>query len=137
MNSPVRVNEDLFDFDNDVRIYEGKPFTGIGFGDYFDSRLKRELPYRDGFPEGLCNEWHPNGQLQREWFAVRGRAVGKVKSWYENGKIQSIGEYEYGVEMRYEEWDITGTKTIDREIRTGCKPYEYVQIMRQRESRRE
>jgi antitoxin component YwqK of YwqJK toxin-antitoxin module len=72
MNSPVRVNEDLFDFDDDVRLYEGKPFTGIAFGEYPNSKLKRELPYKDGFPEGLCREWHSNGQLEREWCAVRG-----------------------------------------------------------------
>jgi len=137
MNSTVRVNEDLFDFDDDLRLYEGKPFTGIAFGEYPNSRLKRELPHRDGFPEGLCREWHPNGQLECEWFAVRGRAVGKIKEWFENGTIQSIGEYEYGIEMRYEQWDKTGTKTIDREIRTDSKLYEYVQLMRERESRTE
>jgi antitoxin component YwqK of YwqJK toxin-antitoxin module len=135
MNSAVRVNEDLFEFNGDIRSYGGKPFTGIGFGEHPNGRLKRELPYNNGFPEGLCKEWHPNGQIEREWFAAHGRAIGKAQTWFENGNIQSIAEYEYGVEMHYEEWDNDGKKTVAREIRKDSKLYEYVQIMRDDGSR--
>jgi antitoxin component YwqK of YwqJK toxin-antitoxin module len=130
-----RVDDDELDFDEDQRILKGVPFTGIGFSEYPNGRLRGEAPYKDGFEEGVCRKWFPNGQLKREWLAVHGRATGTVTEWHENGKIKSIGEYEYGAELSYDEWSESGELTNHRQLDTASELFKYVQHMRQQDQR--
>jgi len=116
----IRVNEDLFDFKGDQRLYNGRPFTGIAFYEYPNQVLKRELYYKDGLEEGVCREWHPNGQLKREWFAVRGRATGRVSEWHPNGKLQSVSEYHEGDEVMRDEWNAAGDLILSRRMASNA-----------------
>jgi antitoxin component YwqK of YwqJK toxin-antitoxin module len=125
-----KINEEYLEFDEDQRLLEGIPYTGIGFLEYPDHSLEREVYYVDGYEHGLCKEWYPNGQLKCEWNAIHGRAAGKVKQWYDSGKIKSVGEYEYGVEIAYKEWDEHGKLLIDREIDEKSELYKYLMKMR-------
>ena len=131
MPSPYRLNEDdEFEFDEDQIVYNGVPFTGILYAEYPNAQLKRESPFRDGFAEGRCREWFPNGQLKQEWFAVHGRATGKFLQWHENGQPRSVGNYEYGVELSYDEWNERGDLVAHREINTTSELFKYVEHMR-------
>jgi antitoxin component YwqK of YwqJK toxin-antitoxin module len=134
MALPIRIDENDLEYDDDQAISNGVPFTGIAFSDYPNSRLKREAPYKDGFEEGLCREWFLNGQLKCEWFAVHGRATGKVTEWHETGKIKSIQEVEYGAELSYDEWSDNGELLTHRQIDTASELFKYVQQMRRAES---
>ncbi len=127
-----RVNENYLDFDGDQSILDGKPFTGIGFLEHPDHSLKREFNYLDGFEHGLCQEWYSNGQLKRKWTAVRGQAKGTVYQWHENGEKKSVGEYDFGVETAYKEWDEKGELIIDRKIDENSNLYSYLMDMKEK-----
>jgi antitoxin component YwqK of YwqJK toxin-antitoxin module len=126
------INEDELEFDGDQTTYNGRPFTGVGLLQYPNSRPKREVKYVNGFEEGPCREWYPNGQLKRDWFAVRGQAHGRVTEWYENEKRKSVGEYEHGVELRYDEWSDTGQLLVSREIDKASELFKYLEQVREK-----
>ncbi len=125
-----RINEDELDWDDDLSVLDGVPYSGTGFLVYPDGTLKREVFYRDGFEEGVCIEWHPNGKLKREWFAERGRAKGKVTEWHDNETVKSVGEYEFGTELQYDEWNESGELILSRRIDEGSAQMKYVEQMR-------
>ena len=130
MQIDERVNEEDLDWDDDVRVLGGTPYSGIAFLLYPDGSRKREVTYQNGFAEGNCREWHLNGNLKREWFAERGRATGKIKEWHADGTVKSIGEYEFGAELQYDEWDESGDLSIHRQIDENSELFKYVQRMR-------
>jgi antitoxin component YwqK of YwqJK toxin-antitoxin module len=108
MASEKRLNsEEVFDqemeFDDDMLLHLGNPFTGIIYSLYPNSSLRHEHSYKDGFHDGLCRDWYSNGQLKKERVFRRGQTIGKVTEWHENGKIKSIKESEYGIELEYDE----------------------------------
>ena len=125
-----RVDEEELDWDDDVSVLNGVPFNGIGVMYYPDGSAEGESAYVDGFKEGLVKEWHSNGKLRTEWFAERGRAKGKVTEWHPNGTVKSVGTYEFGAELRYEEWDELGNQVEFREIDEASELFEYVVQMR-------
>jgi antitoxin component YwqK of YwqJK toxin-antitoxin module len=131
--SDERINEDELDFDDDQRLLNGAPFNGIAYLQHPNGQIKRVAEFKDGFREGLCQEWFANGQIRTEWFAVRGRAKGKVTQWYEAGSVRSVGEYEHGVEVAYDEWNEDGELKIHREIQPRTELYRYLQEMRKTE----
>jgi antitoxin component YwqK of YwqJK toxin-antitoxin module len=131
MDSIGRVKEEHLHWDDDVTVFNGLPFTGVAFLEYPNAVLKREAYYKDGFEEGLVREWHANGKLKREWLAVHGRAEGKVTEWHDNGMVKSVGEYEYGVELRFGEWNEFGALVKSRTINMESELFKYVQKMRQ------
>lgn len=126
-----RLNEECLEYDGDVSVFRGEPFSGTAFLEYPDGAPRRETPYKDGFEHGICREWHPNGQLQREWTAIHGRAEGQVTEWHANGQTRSIGVYEKGVELSFAEWDETGALVIKREIDPSSTQFAYLQKSRQ------
>ena len=130
MISQNRINADELEFADAQSFYNGVPFTGVGFRVYPNLRLEEEIPYKDGYPDGVCREWFANGQMKAEWFAIHGRAIGKVKQWHQNGKLKSVGDYEHGVELKYDEWSDGGTLLVSRTIDAGSELYKYLQHMR-------
>lgn len=54
----------------------------------------------------------------------------KVRQWHENGKMKSIGEYEHGVELRYDEWSDNDAFLTSRQVDTGSALFKYLQQMR-------
>jgi antitoxin component YwqK of YwqJK toxin-antitoxin module len=120
------IDEAELDLDEDIRLYEGKPFTGIARAYHPDKSIRKELPFLNGFREGLCKEWHSNGCLHREWVAVRGVIDGKACEWHANGAMKSIAHYSRGVELSYEEWDDNGTLIMERQINKQSELYKYV-----------
>ena len=133
MNELQRVNEEELDWDDDVSVLNGTPFSGIAYMLYPDGALEWEVTYHDGFKEGLVQEFHSNGKLKREWLADRGRTKGARKEWDENGNLKSEGVYEFGVELEYSEWTESGEQIVHRTLDPESDLAKYVQ--QQREAR--
>jgi antitoxin component YwqK of YwqJK toxin-antitoxin module len=106
--APMRVNEEYLNFDDDLRIYCGQPFSGVGVETFGDGRLKSETPYLDGLPSGICREWYSNGSKKKEWTAIHGPVHGQYTEWYENGSLKVWGDYRYGTALSYKEWNPQG-----------------------------
>jgi antitoxin component YwqK of YwqJK toxin-antitoxin module len=128
----MRVSLELLEYDDDVRTLDGKPFTGIGFDVYPDGQLRSEVPYIEGFAEGIYREWHPNGVLKEEWQACHGCAEGIVKTWHDNGVIRSEEEVQFGAELAFDEWDREGRHIASRRIDEKSELFKYLLVMRSR-----
>ena len=98
----LRVLDDLLEYDGDVRLWNGKPFTGIGYDEYPNGQLEYENNYRDGLPVGLQREWFPNGQIKKEVHAISGLGSSKVTIWHANSQIQLNIGYLLGNRFTYE-----------------------------------
>ncbi len=124
------INEEELDWDGDISVLKGTPYTGKAYMSFPNGAVKREVLFKEGFEEGLCREWHKNGNLRREWIAQRGVPIGKVTEWHENGVVKSVGEYEFGAELKYEEWDESGELVQSRQIDEASELFKYVEQMR-------
>ena len=76
----------------------GDPVTGTVVEKAADGTVVRRSEYRDGFPTGRIEEWHPNGQKKSERvvaYVARGprdgglRPAGPNRTWCDNGTLQS------------------------------------------------
>jgi antitoxin component YwqK of YwqJK toxin-antitoxin module len=76
----------------------GAPVSGTVVEKAADGTMVRRSEYRDGFPSGRIEEWHPNGQKKSERvvaYAARGpqdgglRPAGPSRIWCDNGSLQS------------------------------------------------
>jgi antitoxin component YwqK of YwqJK toxin-antitoxin module len=126
-----RVHEDNLHYENDALVLSGELFTGIGYADFSNGELRREVHYVNGFPEGLCREWHENGQISKEWLAERAVAPSKTTEWYENGQIKSLSLREHGVELEYKEWSQDGELVVERALVEGSPMHQVLLRMRQ------
>lgn len=130
-SSDIRVNENALSYDNeDALLYEGKLFTGIGYAEYPDGTLRREVKYVRGFPQGVCHEWHKNGQLRKEWYAEPSVAPSKTTEWYEDGHIKSSCIREHGIELEYKEWDKEGNLIVERKLNEDSPMHKLLERMR-------
>jgi len=125
-----RVDENLLEFQDDALTYMGQPFTGISVLQYSSGKPKKELNYRDGFPERLCREWYENGQLRSQWVASKGEAPAKITEWFDNGAIKSNKISEHGVELEYKEWDLSGAIVHSRKLEKGSAMHNFLERMR-------
>ncbi|HSG56008.1 MAG TPA: hypothetical protein VLA45_11165, partial [Paracoccaceae bacterium] len=75
----------------------------------FGGALEFEHIYRDGLPEGLQQDWYPNGQLLARWIAVRGRGSSEYWTWYPEGQLRSYRRYGAdGLPVEKGSWDEGG-----------------------------
>ena len=96
--------------------YQQKPFTGVGIGYFGNGKKYRQIPYKEGRPDGLAKEWdihgnliaeaeytlgvrngretqyYDNGEKKLEVYYQNGKATGTVTEWYDDGKLMSRGE---------------------------------------------
>jgi hypothetical protein len=107
--APVDIGR--LEFDEDLALLEGVPFNGIIRSEYEDGTLGFLGRYRDGLPEGLNEEWYPNGQLFHRWLAVWGNGVSEAWVWYPNGILRSYRKYgENRSPLERRAWDSTGAE---------------------------
>ena len=84
-----RVPYDAVEFDDDLALLNGIPFSGIIYANYSDDTPEAEYYYVEGLRAGLQKRWHPNGQIEAEWEAVRGKGSAWSRQWYANGSLKS------------------------------------------------
>lgn len=114
-----RVHYDALDFDDDLALLDGVPFSGLVYADYPDGSRDSEYLYDNGLPSGIQRRWFANGQLEKEWDAVRGKGVTWSRQWHANGMMRLdiiIGEDRFPISTR--EWDEDGRLLRD-ESRQG------------------
>ena len=84
-------------------LYEGKPFTGVGYERFLvrgkpDGLIERETTYLNGKVEGLYRFYYQNGQLRSEGNKKNGKEDGFWKHWWEDdGKLSEEVIYKDGV----------------------------------------
>jgi antitoxin component YwqK of YwqJK toxin-antitoxin module len=118
-SSVLKIHEDALEYEDDALVFNGQPFTGIGYAKFQNGKLRREVKYVNGFPEGCCREWYENGQVSKEWVAEKGVAPAKTMEWYENGQMKSLCLREHGIELEYKEWKDDGEISVERTLKEG------------------
>lgn len=103
-----RAHYDSIEFDDQLALVEGRPFTGTVFATHPDGRTSAEYAYVEGLPDGLQLEWYPNGQLESRSVAIRGKGSSEVTYWYENGQMKSQRFDKDGWPAEVKEWDPDG-----------------------------
>lgn len=125
-----RVHENCLHYENDALVLNGEPFTGIGYAEFPNGKLRRELTYVNGFPEGRCREWCGNGQVSKEWIAERGAAPSKTTEWHDSGRIKSLCIREHGVELEFKEWSKDGGLVAEKNLAEGSPMHQVLLRMR-------
>lgn len=113
-NEPPRAHYDNdLEFDDDLALLDGVPFTGIVYADYPDGGREVEFNYVAGLPSGIQRSWHPNGQLESEAKAIRGRGSAWSREWHPNGvmRLEQINDDLRPIRIR--EWSEDGTLLCD------------------------
>lgn len=64
-----------------------KPFSGLAFEHYPNTRLLRVLSLKDGLQHGPMYLWYPDGTPQMSANYRAGRLFGRFLGWYANGGI--------------------------------------------------
>lgn len=109
----LRVLYDDVEFDDQLALVGGKPFTGVIFALHPGGQPEAELNYREGLPEGLQQEWYANGQLERKWIAVRGKGSSEAHEWYVDGAPKSFRRNIDLWPVEIKEWDGHGNLVVD------------------------
>lgn len=86
----------------------GKPFTGLAYELYNNNELAYYCFYKDGFDHGDFVEFYENGNIESVQYMEYGRISGKEETWFESGKLKSVGEYAYGICLSLKEWSEEG-----------------------------
>lgn len=106
-----RVNFDLLllDYEEDIYLYQGEPFTGVAYylePDYPEGQIEGETEFVKGCKEGFERGWYPNGQLKEEIYFLPDEVF--VKKWNSEGKL--IEEtHSFGGKVAFsKKWDDEG-----------------------------
>lgn len=103
-----RVDYDEVELDDDLVMVDGRPFSGIVYSKYPSGQIYFENHYRDGLPEGLCQEWDPDGQLISRRIAIRGRGSSEIWKWHANGKPALYERFVDGRPVETKQWNEKG-----------------------------
>jgi antitoxin component YwqK of YwqJK toxin-antitoxin module len=110
-----RVEFETVEFDDDFARVAGVPFTGVVVTLHPNGQ-KGEGIYRDGLPDGPQREWYSNGQLKREWIAIRSHGSSKITEWYESGQMKRRSYARFEWVVREQEWTERGEISRDERI---------------------
>lgn len=89
----LRVHEDEltaigFDGQSLIWAYNGERFTGIMLCFENDGTLSYEQECTNGYQDGWCRAYHPNGRKSEEYELLHNHVVsGTYKEWDENGNL--------------------------------------------------
>ncbi|WFD08961.1 toxin-antitoxin system YwqK family antitoxin [Tepidibacter hydrothermalis] len=130
------INIELLEYGDigDRFFYNDELFTGLGYELYQNGNIRELIPYENGFANGMCREWYSTGELMREYELRRGSSHGRKIYWYKNGSIKLIANYEFGIELDYQEWDEKGNLIENRELDSNDPNSNYSTLLRLRES---
>lgn len=128
-----RVDEDLLDADDEVTLYNGKPFSGVGFYAFADRQgIEYETEYVNGLIHGVDRKWHKNGKLAYEVPCCYGIKHGKEMHWFHDGTVKSTINYEFGVKIDSMVWNEAGKLLEHVEISPGSTNFAILQNRRKK-----
>lgn len=125
MGNDNRVNEDSLEYDDDMRMYNGTPFTGVGYETYENGNLKSETTYLNGFQNGISKEFYPDGNLKSEHILRNCEPFSHSTYWHSNRVMKSNAQYEWGIEIEYKEWTDRGELVINRKLDDSSSDSQY------------
>lgn len=126
----LKINwDELYLTDNDIMLWQEKPFTGISVENIRGTLIGEEA-YVNGLKHGSSKSWHHSGMLKSEGQYTRGTLDGICRTWFENGKLNSEKKYEFSILVSEEVWDIDGNLTETYQI-SEQHPY-YDTLMKRR-----
>jgi antitoxin component YwqK of YwqJK toxin-antitoxin module len=93
--------------DSDRWLLDGVPFTGVALS--ADGPFRGEREYRDGLEDGWSRVWWvPTGTLNHEQHWADGWADGPCRNWYPDGTPRSDETFAAGELVRGRYWDPSG-----------------------------
>lgn len=99
-NSNVSQGRKLMDsevkFNGGLFYCEGKLFTGIGIDMWNEKQVKTEISFKNGRIDGVVRSYHENGKLQSQRFWKEGKGHGEIKVYSQNGQLLEEGTYKNG-----------------------------------------
>lgn len=126
-----RVNTDLIEFTDDyVYLFNGQPFTGIGYETNDQGLVISEMEFQSGMQHGTTRGFYPSGQVKREAQYQHNTLDGFVRDWSENGVLEREEEYEKGVCVRRKVVDSSGQLVLSYELSENDPQYETLQLLR-------
>jgi len=133
MTDLPRVDFDDLDLgDEQLMVWNGKPFTGIAVEFFPDGTLQSEVPHVDGVRHGLVRTWYPSGRLMEEKNLWQGGLHGYKRSWDEQGRLISEGIGELGIGIAEKRWDEQGRLIMDWHIGPQDNLYDILLIKRRK-----
>lgn len=123
-------DQELDTVDGVTYCWQGKPFTGIGYGLRPDGTLAWETNYENGVMNGLAREWYPSGQLKSEVFYCEEDNSEPDREWDKDGQLRRETFLEYGFRVRERKWDEVGRLVEDYVIGPEHPNYNLLQNFR-------
>jgi antitoxin component YwqK of YwqJK toxin-antitoxin module len=133
--STKRIDIEDIDFDDYIYYYEGKPYTGHAFELDDDGKLRSELTFFCGLPDGRWCDYYQNGNLSGEDYYKLGQSHGQNREWFPDGALKSEKVFEYGICTIEKQWDADGNLIEDFKIDPSCD--DYVQLEKRRLTEKE
>lgn len=128
----LRVKDEDLDYSDDqVCIFQDKPFSGVSYemdGDF----LIGETTYLNGLRHGLSASWYPSGSKFIVEDFVNNYRHGKSFEWFESGAIKSETAYEYGIVLNIIIFDESGTIVKNYELLASDEGYNILTMRRKR-----
>jgi len=122
-------------------MWEGKPFTGIGFDLHKNGQIASEIEIVDGFEEGTIRKWYPSGKIRLEGYGRLGERYSWSKEWFENGNLKCEILAEYHVLVKKKVWNEQGEivseyerPSLDRDLIESSRKQELRLIIRRKEA---
>lgn len=125
-----RVNVELIDFDDYVYYYENKPYTGVAIELYPDDKLRSELSFYCGLPDGVWRDWYESGQLSGEDNYKLGLHHGLHQEWYPDGQLKTEQNFEYGICVWMRSWNEHNELIEEYKIDPGSDEFKELERMR-------
>ena len=133
MTDMPRVDFEELDLDDEqLIVWNGRPFTGIAVEFFPDGTLCSEVPHLEGVRHGLIRAWYPSGQLRKEANLWQGGLHGYKREWDEQGHLVSDELGELGIGIAEKRWDEQGRLIRDWRIGTKDNLYELLLIKREK-----
>lgn len=133
MTDAPRVDFEELDLGNEqLIVWNDRPFTGIAVEFFPDGTLCSEVPHLDGVRHGLVRAWYPSGQLRKEANLWQGGLHGYKHEWDEQGRLVSTEFGELGVGTAEKRWDEQGRLIRDWQIGPDDSLYEVLLIKREK-----
>ena len=113
----MRVLYAELEFTDDRRyVYNGSPFTGVGYEVHSNGTTSCEIRFRDGLEHGPARDYYPSGQLMSEARYRKGLKHGVWLEYGEDGEPIERCELAYDVLMTRTRWNESGD-VIEKYVR--------------------
>ena len=83
-------------FYNGLFYYDDLLFTGIGITMWNEKQLESEISIKNGRIDGVIRSYHENGNLQSQRFWKEGKAHGEYKVYSQSGQLLKEGAFKNG-----------------------------------------